>query len=100
MEIVKHTKEHRSGWVSSSKWCPDCNKFIGDKGLLAFVCEEWYCEVNHGGYDCPICKEKGFRRVMDESEKERGHCGDCGLELLFTSGKLGNGTMVVKGGGR
>lgn len=95
-KTIKHTEGHRAGWVSSVNWCPDCKKFQGEEGLLQFVCEEWYCEVNHGGYDCPRCKEKGHRRVMDEFEKVRGCCGDCALQEAFISGKLGNGLMIKK----
>jgi len=83
MEIIKHKKEHDANWISSINWCDTCKKYNGKKGLLQFVCKELNCEVNHGGYDCPICKNKGFRRVMDEKEKERGICGDCGLNKLF-----------------
>ena len=80
MKIVHHTKEHRAMWIGGGNETKEHP--FGDP--IQFVCSEWNCEINHGGYDCPRCKEKGFRRVMDVTEKKRGYCGDCGLKQLMT----------------
>ena len=98
-KIIPHTLGHKTAWLTMGrprkypKGHPK-NPF-GNKGLH-FRCYVRNCEVNHGFYDCPICKSKGKKRVMDESEKKDGICGDCGLHRAFTSGKLGNGLLVER----
>lgn len=90
--MIKHEESHRAMWIGGGNKTSEHP--FGDP--IAFVCNEWHCEVNHGGYDCPSCKKRGYRRVMDSHEKADGICGDCGLSQAFTSGKFGNGLMIER----
>jgi len=83
--IIPHTPEHKADWIYYGRPRKYPKGHIKNPfgNPMRFRCEISNCEVNHGAWDCPICKLKGEKRVMDTYEKEQGHCGDCGLALAF-----------------